>query len=125
MRGHERAWESAEAAEWARDQGFFWKMHDLLMEAPPNPTVDELAAYARQLGGDPASLREALASKKYRPRIIASQAEARVGGLTGTPTLFVNGRRWVVPDYSEESLEQLLEEEEEWMQGGGRWAKHE
>ena len=121
IRGHERAWEAAETAEWARDNGFFWKMHDMLFENPRNLSDNDLAGYAVKLGGDPTSLREALATKKYRPRILASQAEARIAGLTGTPTLFVNGRRHVL-DWSDETLEQIIVEEEEWMKNNG-WVK--
>lgn len=121
MRGHERAWEAAETVEWARENGLFWPMHDLLFENARNLSDNDLAAYALKLGGDPTSLREALKSKKYRPRIFASQAEARAAGLTGTPTLFINGRKHVL-DWSEETLEQTLAEEEEWMKNGG-WVK--
>jgi protein-disulfide isomerase len=121
MRGHERAWEAAEAAEWARANGIFWPMHDMLFENARNLSDNDLAGYASKLGGDPTSLREALASKKYRPRILASQAEARIAGLTGTPTLFVNGRKHVL-DWSDETLEQVIAEEEEWMKHKG-WAK--
>jgi protein-disulfide isomerase len=121
MRGHERAWEAAEAAEFARANGFFWPMHDLLFENPRSLSDNDLAGYVTKLGGDPTALREALASKKFRPRILASQAEARIAGLTGTPTLFINGRRHVL-DWSDETLEQMLVEEEEWMKNKG-WKK--
>ncbi|HET7754246.1 MAG TPA: thioredoxin domain-containing protein [Anaeromyxobacteraceae bacterium] len=121
MRGHERAWEAAEAAEFARANGKFWQMHDLLFENARELSDDDLAGYATKLGLDPTALREALASKKFRPRILASQAEARIAGLTGTPTVFVNGRRHVL-DWSDETLEQTIAEEEEWMKNKG-WAK--
>lgn len=121
IRGHERAWETAEAAEWARANNIFWPMHDTLFENPRAHSDNDLASYATKLGGDPTSLREALASKKFRPRILASQAEARIAGLTGTPTLFVNGRRHVL-DWSDETLEQIIAEEEEWMKNKG-WTK--
>jgi protein-disulfide isomerase len=93
----------------------------MLFENPRALSDDDLASYAAKLGGDPTSLREALASKKFRPRILGSQAEARIAGLTGTPTLFVNGRRHVL-DWSDETLEQIIAEEEEWMKNKG-WTK--
>ena len=35
--------------------------------------------------------------------------------MRGTPTLFLNGRMLTLPDYSEETLEMVLEDEEEWQ----------
>ena len=36
----------------------------------------------------------------------------------GTPTLFINGRKHVIPDYSDTVLEFVLEDEEEWLKRG-------
>ena len=35
--------------------------------------------------------------------------------MRGTPTLFMNGRLLTLPDYSEETLEMALQDEEEWQ----------
>lgn len=119
---HARAAEAALAAEWARDRGFFWKMHDRLFESPHALSDDDLAAHAEALGGDPADLRKALAEGRNRPRIAASQAEARAGGLRGTPTLFVNGRRLdlpVAPRELPDLLRFTIEDELDWSKNGG------
>jgi protein-disulfide isomerase len=44
--------------------------------------------------------------------------EGRRAGVIGTPTIFVNGRRHVIPDYSDTVLEFVLEDEEEWAKSG-------
>ncbi len=122
LAAHEHAAEAAEAAEWARDQGFFWKMHDALFDAPQALSIDDLAARASRLGGDPADLRQAVEGRRNRARIQSSQDEARAAGLTGTPTLFLEGRRLILPDLTDAGLEFTLQDEEEWKKNGG-WAR--
>jgi protein-disulfide isomerase len=121
---HPRAVEAALAAEWARDRGVFWKMYDLLF-ARHAFEDDDLAAAAREVGGDPEDLLQALASGRNRARVGSSQAEARAAGLLGTPTLFFNGHRIqlpMAPQRAQDLLAFILEDEEEWAQRGG-WAR--
>jgi len=119
IESHPGALEMAQAAEWARDQKLFWPMHDALFSSPDAHSTDALAAIAREVGGDPESLRAALADGRYVARIRESQAEARAAGIKGTPSLFLNGRPLVLHDYSEEGLEFTLQDEEEWAQHRG------
>lgn len=116
---HAGALEIAQAAEWARDQNLFWPMHDALFSSPGGHTPEELAAVAKDVGGDPKSLLAALADGRYLPKIRASQAEARAAGIKGTPTVFLNGRPLVLMDYSDEGLELALQDEEEWARHRG------
>jgi len=116
---HPRAQEAAEAAEWARDQGILWPFYDAVFEN--NKALDDasLGEQAERLGKDPALLQKALDGHQYRGRVADAQAEARRGGIQGTPTLFFNGRRHLLPDYSDTILEFVLEDEEEWMKSSG------
>lgn len=114
IEAHPGAAEAAEAVEWARDQEIFWPMHDALFTTQDH-SLDRLAALAGELGGDPGDLRDAVQSRRNAGRIRASQAEGRAAGMKGTPTLFMNGRLLTIPDYSEETLEMALEDEEEWQ----------
>jgi protein-disulfide isomerase len=122
IESHPGALECAQAGEWARDQGRFWAMHDVVFENPGSHTVGDLADLARGLGLAPAELREAIADQRYLAKIRESQAEARAAGLKGTPTLFLEGRPLVLMDYSDEGLEQTLEDEEEWQAHHG-WTR--
>lgn len=121
IESHPGALEAAQAAEWAREQGIFWPLHDRLFGAP-HASMIEVGGWVRELGKDPADLEAALASGRLLPRVRASQAEARAAGLRGTPTLFLDGRRLAVPDLSEWMLEFTLQDEEEWREHGG-WAR--
>jgi len=123
--GHPRASEAAIAAEWARDHGIFWKMHDLLFERSPTFDDDELASCAFAAGGDPADLRLALAEGRNRSRIDAARAEARAAGLEGTPTLYLDGRKVLLMGPASQIAEVVrfnLTDEEEWTAHGG-WAR--
>jgi protein-disulfide isomerase len=119
IESHPGALEVAQAAEWARDQKLFWPMHDALFASAGAHTPDELAALAREVGGDPEALRAALGDGRYLPRIRESQAEARAAGIKGTPSVFLNGRPLVLMDYSDEGLEFTLQDEEEWSRSRG------
>lgn len=119
---HPHSYEAAQAGEWAREQGIFWQMHDLLFSHPGAHAPEELAGYARELGADGDALVAAIDASRYLPRIQASRAEARAAGITGTPTLYFNGRRMVVTDFSTLMLDRTLADEEEWQAHHG-WAK--
>jgi protein-disulfide isomerase len=119
IESHPNALQAAQAAEWAREQGVFWPMHDLLF-ASPNAPPSELAGMARELGKDGADLEAALASGRLVPKVRASQAAGRAAGLRATPTVYLEGRR--MPDTSDFMLEFALQDEEEWQQTGG-WGR--
>ncbi len=122
IESHPGALEKAQAAEWGREQGIFWPLHDRLFGAP-HASADVVGGWARELGKDPADLEAALASGRLLPRVRASQAEGRAAGIRGTPTLYLDGRRLALPDLSEWMLEFTLQDEEEWREHGG-WARH-
>jgi protein-disulfide isomerase len=117
---HPGAQEAAEAGEWAREHGIYWELSAALYAMDDHPTVDSIAELVSRLGGDAADLRDALASGRYRERVSRSQAEARAAGLTGTPSVYLNGRQ--VDDLTEDGLAFALEDEQEWVQHGS-WAR--
>ncbi len=121
LASHARSMEAALTGEWARDKGFFWPMHDLLFTHHYALDDASLGEMASEVGGDPDDLKKALETQRYKPRVVASQEEARRTGVNATPTLFFDGRRYLLPDWSEESLEFTLRDEEEWR--GGGWGK--
>jgi protein-disulfide isomerase len=116
--GHPHAETAAEAAEWARDEGVFWEFHDAMFDNPKLLDADSLASLADRLGKKGDDLRRVLAERKYRDRVQGTQAEGRRGGVIGTPTLFWNGRKHVIPDYSDTVLEFILQDEEDWAAKG-------
>jgi len=119
LQNHPRAMEAAEAAEWARDQGIFWAFHDALYENAKALDDDSLAALATRLGKDGEDLKKSLRDQRFRAKVVDAQAEARRAGLPGTPTLYFNGRRHLIPDFSDTILEFTVDDEEEWTKANG------
>jgi protein-disulfide isomerase len=119
IESHVNSLEAAQAAEWARDRGAFWKMHDTLFDNPFAADPESLVTFAKELELDGDDLAKALESQKYVPRVRGSMAEARAAGIAGTPTLFLNGRMLRAGEFTEPTLEFTLEDEEEWLRNGG------
>jgi thiol-disulfide isomerase/thioredoxin len=122
IESHPGAIDAAVAGEWARDQGAFWPAHDAFFSTSGHD-LDSLAGAADLLKLDASDLRDAVTSRRLLPRVRASQEEGRVSGVRGTPTLFMNGRLLELPDHNATWLEFTLEDEEEWLENKGQWAK--
>ncbi|MDQ3685880.1 MAG: DsbA family protein [Acidobacteriota bacterium] len=99
---HKNAVAAAQAAEAAGRQGRFWQMHDMLYE---NQSAWEKAtdassmftSYARSLNLDMQRFAGDLNSTDVNNRIRADMLRADSLGVTGTPTLFLNGREMTLP----------------------------
>jgi Na+/H+ antiporter NhaA len=90
---HPNAQLAAEAAEAAARQGAFWPMHDLLLEHQGELEPRHLVGYATELGLDVDRFREDLRRRVGASRVAEDVDSAGSGGVAGTPTFFVNGRR--------------------------------
>ncbi|HKP72943.1 MAG TPA: thioredoxin domain-containing protein [Pyrinomonadaceae bacterium] len=94
---HKHAAEAARAAEAAGLQGKFWEMHDLLFEKQKEWEEAESVRpiflnYARTLGLDAARFAQDIDGTLVSNRVLNDEAEAQSRGVTGTPTVFINGR---------------------------------
>ena len=90
---HRHAQLAAEAAEAASDQDAFWEMHDELLDHQDALEVDDLFAYADELGLDAGRFAEDLRERRGANRIADDVDGADLSGVSGTPTFFINGRR--------------------------------
>jgi protein-disulfide isomerase len=94
---HPHAQSAAEAAESVAAHGGndpFWEMHDLLYENQDALEADDLAEYAETAGVDPALVVADLASGAMTSRVRADFKSGVRSGVNGTPTFFVNGKRF-------------------------------
>lgn len=93
------------AVECAGDQGYWWAMHDRILEDQiegirAQKTVEELDGllnrYAADLGLDTAAFAQCLASDEKAdellPRVIEQYEAGQDLGITGTPTFVLNGK---------------------------------
>jgi len=111
---HKNALAAAQAAEAARMQSRFWEMHDLLYEsqefwieeANPKPVFIK---FARDLGMDVDRFVRDMGSDQVRMRIQADKDAGVRVGVTGTPTIFVDGRQLKVEATTPEGIRQAVQ----------------
>ena len=90
---HPNAQVAAEAVEAAARQGAFWDMHDLLLDHQGALLKRDLVGYAEQLDLDVPLFTKDLHQHVGAARVAQDVDSADLGGVSGTPTFFINGRR--------------------------------
>ena len=94
---HPHAQVAAEAAESVAAHGgndAFWTMHDALFENQDALELDDLLEYALAAGVEPALVSSDLTSGALTSRVRNDFRSGIRSGVNGTPTFFVNGRRF-------------------------------
>jgi formate-nitrite transporter family protein len=94
---HPHAQAAAEAAEAAARQDRFWEMHDLLFRNQLRLEPDDLRRFAERLGLDLERFDSDLAAGTVRARIERDVETGVESGVDGTPSLFIDGRRYDGP----------------------------
>lgn len=94
---HKHAMTAAKAAEAARNQGKFWQMHDQLYRNQNGwKDLDDARStfigYARQLGLNVDQFTRDMDSAQVEQRIASDMQKGSGVGVTGTPTVFIEGR---------------------------------
>jgi len=113
--GHPRARIAAACAEFARRQGKFWQMNDLLFANQDQLDDESLKKYAKQVGLDGARMLKEVYAGKFDAVIEAHLQEGTSARVNSTPSLFINGRLHVLP-VKLEFLQRSVEDELEWQQ---------
>jgi len=93
-RAHPGAEFASRAAEAAARQGRFWEMHDALYERQPPLTEAHVVEEARGIGLDMERFSRDVADDGVRARVEEDLADGRRNGVTGTPTIFIDGQRY-------------------------------
>ena len=90
---HSQAIPAALAAECAAEQGKFWEMHDKLFEDSREGFMNQevFKEDAQEVGLNTVKFSQCLKIEKYKDKISDQIAEGKEAGVTGTPTIFVNG----------------------------------
>lgn len=99
---------AAEASEAAAAQGSFWEFHDALYANQPRLSRETILELAKEHGLDVQRMEAEIDSGAHRDRIARDVASAEASGATGTPTFYVNGRRFFGA-YDAGSLVEALE----------------
>jgi protein-disulfide isomerase len=110
LSGHQHAMPAARAALAAGRQGKFWEMNDLLFQNQRHLETADIERYATQLSLDMTRFRADSASPEIEAQIQASRREGERLQINGTPTIFINGRRFEL-NLDRESLREWIQEE--------------
>jgi len=92
--GHPGACALALGAICAQEQGKFWPYHDSVFGAEhSNPGIPEVLGIGDAAGLDRQKLEQCLIAPSTRARLDRDIAEASDLGVSGTPTVYINGKR--------------------------------
>jgi len=94
---HPHAQAAAEAAEAAAGQGRFWEMHDLLFRNQLRLEPGDLRRYAERLGLDLERFASDVADRAVKARVERDVESGVQSAVDGTPSLFIDGRRYRGP----------------------------
>jgi protein-disulfide isomerase len=88
-------------------------MHDLLFArqdewGPDSSPKDKFLRYAEETGLDRGEFKDCLDERRHLTQIVASRKYGDELGVTGTPTLFLNGQR--LPAGSYQAIERSIQE---------------
>ena len=102
--GTDASYRAANAALCASEQGHFWDYHDTLYanqitESASLYTDARLVTMAENLKLDMTAFNQCYQAKKYASVISNDQATGQSLGVTGTPSIFVDGK--LVSDFSQ------------------------
>jgi protein-disulfide isomerase len=89
---HPQAFQAAQAAVCAAEQGKFWEYHDVIFARGENLTEDILRKHAAIVGLESGAFDKCLGSQSSRAAVLADVEEAKRIGVSGTPTILVNGK---------------------------------
>lgn len=94
---HKEALPAAKASMAAMEQGKFWEYHDKLFTVQKElrgATAEKFVGWAVELGLDKAKFEASFKDAKWDAKVKADMEEGRKAGLRGTPTVYINGRRF-------------------------------
>jgi protein-disulfide isomerase len=106
---HKFAVPSALAALAAGEQGKFWEFHDALFATSPKLDTKTINEIATKLELDIAKFNTDLKSPAIRQKLAKDLRDAQEVGVTGTPTIFVNGIKLKNRNLS--AIQKLIDEE--------------
>jgi len=108
LRFHKFADPSARAALAAGEQGKFWEFHDQLfaLDELSDQAINNIAV---KLNLDMTRFTNDMASPAIRQKVAKDIRDAQLAGVTGTPTIFINGKR--LKNRSLQGFQQLIDAE--------------
>ena len=94
---HKQAMPAAIASVCANQQGKFWEFHDITFANFKELSAEKITEWAGKVGLDAAKFATCQADPATKQQVEADMAEARKAGVRGTPSLYINGRKFSSP----------------------------
>jgi protein-disulfide isomerase len=91
---HPQADLAATAAVAAQKQGKFWPMHDVLFEHPNDLSRKSILGYAKEIGLNVDKLENDMDTTEIRETVERDVEDGNDANVMGTPTIFIQGRRY-------------------------------
>ena len=98
----------AHGAVCADQQKKFWEFHYMAFDKQSTLSKDSPGQFAKELKLDEAAFTKCLTAPETLAKVAKSKAEGEKAGITGTPAIFMNGRRANV-GHDEEALTKEIE----------------
>ncbi len=118
---HDHAAKAAQCALWAQDQGKFWPLADAFFANQDKLDDAGLLKLAKEVGLDgEAMLKSVASSDKYAERVEKDKQAGIDLAIGGTPSIFINGRQFILPN-TFEMLSWSVEDELSWLANNGSW----
>ena len=109
LASHSQALPAALAAMAAGEQGKFWEYHDELFINQNSLANEKYLEIAQGLGLDLKKFSLDMMRPSLRQKIELDVADGKKAGVTGTPAIFINGRKLKKRDFAE--ISKLIDEE--------------
>ncbi len=93
LKMHKKAEPAALASIAAHEQGKFWPMHDALFTLGKKLNKETIEKAAADIGLDMAKFKKDWKSPASKEKLKQDMISAGKAGVSGTPTLFINGRQ--------------------------------
>ncbi len=106
---HKSAIPAALAALAAGEQGKFWEFHDEIFAISPKLSQKALEKIAVKLGLNLEAFKKDMKSSLIQQKLKKDLKDANDAGVTGTPTIFINGVR--VKNRSLPAIQELIDKE--------------
>ena len=114
---HQKAYDASRATEAAGLQGKFWEMHDLIYDKQTEWVKipehrREFGEYARQLGLDVTKFEnDMINNPQVNERVAADLKRGGSLGVSGTPSVFFNGRKLEYPtEMTTDRMRQMIDQ---------------
>ena len=106
---HKKALPAALASLAAAEQGKFWEYHDELFFNQSSLSNQKYREIARDIGLNQEKFNKDFLRPSLRKKVEQDLADGKKAGVTGTPTIFINGRRVKKRNFA--SFKEMIDQE--------------